>query len=120
MGGGGEGRKIISHVYYESEDSDGVSGVEVGGDKGLDDTSDIVGIGPKLCFFPISYTYLTTPELSPNTHFSSSSSFFCSSIDEGTDKGIDLTFTNISSFSLFCLIPAVSTESPKGEDTSCV
>jgi hypothetical protein len=59
MGEGGEVREIISLVYSESEDNDGVSGVEVDGDKGLDDTS---GTGPSFCFFLLSYTYLTSPE----------------------------------------------------------
>jgi hypothetical protein len=62
MGEGGEGRGIISPVYSESEDSDGVSGVEVDGDKELDDTSGTVGTSPSFCFFLLSYTYLTSPE----------------------------------------------------------
>jgi hypothetical protein len=42
--------------------NDGVSGVEIDGDKGLANTSGIVGTDPSFCFFLISYTYLTSPE----------------------------------------------------------
>jgi hypothetical protein len=55
----GEGRGIILPVYFESKDSEDVSGVEIDGDKRLDNTSDTVGTGPSFCFFLLSYTYLT-------------------------------------------------------------
>jgi hypothetical protein len=62
IGKGGEEREIILPIYSESEDNDSVSGVEVDGDKGLDDMSDTVSAGPSLCFFVLSYTYLISPE----------------------------------------------------------
>jgi hypothetical protein len=45
------------HLYILTED--GVSGVEIDGDNGLDDTSGTISTGLSFCFFLLSYTYLT-------------------------------------------------------------
>jgi hypothetical protein len=59
--GDGEGREIISTVYYESKDGEDISRVEINKDKGLDGTNGTISIGTSFCFFLLSYTYLTSP-----------------------------------------------------------